>query len=355
MKLVPRPAALLGLLGLVLMVLSVAGGNWALQGGKRTTDTPEEPAPASERAVVCFGHVDVEQGVTPLYPLQPGRVEELHVREGQAVKAGTVLFSLDRRAPEILVRQAEADLDAGRARLEQARKLLDQQPLREAQQAAAVEAVREKLRAAEAVLAHREELRRANVHGSPAEMEAARALVGEVKAALRAEEKKLDELRLNDPRLEVRRAEADVKAKEAALERARLAVSECDVTAPCDGAVLRLLVSKGETLGGQPRQPAAWFCPQGPRVVRAEVDQEFARRVAVGQAATVRDDTIDGERWTGRVVRLSDWYTQRRSILQEPLQFNDVRTLECTIALDPDQPPPRIGQRVRVAIGPGMK
>ena len=37
----------------------------------------------------------------------------------------------------------------------------------------------------------------------------------------------------------------------------------------------------------------------------------------------------------------------------EPLQFNDVRTLECIVTLDPDQPPLRIGQRVRVTLEGG--
>ena len=36
----------------------------------------------------------------------------------------------------------------------------------------------------------------------------------------------------------------------------------------------------------------------------------------------------------------------------EPLQFNDVRTLECIIELDPGQPLLRIGQRVRVQLVP---
>jgi hypothetical protein len=40
----------------------------------------------------------------------------------------------------------------------------------------------------------------------------------------------------------------------------------------------------------------------------------------------------------------------RRSILPDPSQFHDIRTLECIIALDPDQPPLRVGQRVRVAL-----
>ena len=45
--------------------------------------------------------------------------------------------------------------------------------------------------------------------------------------------------------------------------------------------------------------------------------------------------------------------TQRRSILQEPFQYNDVRTLECIITLDPSNQPVRIGQRMRVTIKQG--
>jgi hypothetical protein len=47
---------------------------------------------------------------------------------------------------------------------------------------------------------------------------------------------------------------------------------------------------------------------------------------------------------------MSDWYTHRRSILLEPSQQNDVRTLECIVEVDPGQPPVRIGQRMRVTI-----
>jgi hypothetical protein len=49
-------------------------------------------------------------------------------------------------------------------------------------------------------------------------------------------------------------------------------------------------------------------------------------------------------------MRVSDWFTQRRSMLQEPFQYNDVRTLECIVYLDPGSGPVRIGQRVRVTI-----
>jgi hypothetical protein len=82
------------------------------------------------------------------------------------------------------------------------------------------------------------------------------------------------------------------------------------------------------------------------------VDQEFGYRVTPGQPAVIRDDSTAGPTWRGKVYRVSDWFTHRRSILQEPLQVNDVRTLECLIAVEPGQAPLRIGQRVLVTLEP---
>ena len=83
---------------------------------------------------------------------------------------------------------------------------------------------------------------------------------------------------------------------------------------------------------------------------REKLEQEFAGRLAVGQPAVVEDDGGLGGTWRGRVSRISDWYTQRRAVLQESPQRNDVRTVECLVALEPEQAPLRIGQRVRVWI-----
>jgi hypothetical protein len=84
-----------------------------------------------------------------------------------------------------------------------------------------------------------------------------------------------------------------------------------------------------------------------------EVEQENAARVFIGQPAEIEDDSRTGGRWKGKVVRVSDWFTHRRSMLLEPTQFNDVRTLECILEVEPGEEakgtlPLRIGQRVRV-------
>jgi multidrug efflux pump subunit AcrA (membrane-fusion protein) len=245
-------------LGLALLTVAAATGlGLAFRPGGPDDGAPKTtpPDPALPRAVACFGHVDVEPGIASLYPVRPGRVEMLLVRENEAVKKGTVLLRLDRTPAEGLVRQARAARNAAEAQLAMARKLIDRQRIREAEQRAVIDAVRSRLNAGKWVLAMKEESRRKDLINGKL-VATARAQCDELKAALRGEEAKLQELRLNDPTLDVRRAEAELAAKQAELDRAEWALAEYDLKAPGDGTVLRLLVNPGDVLGPQPRQPA---------------------------------------------------------------------------------------------------
>src|SRR5438309_863146 len=85
------------LLGLSVLIVSGLGAGWLLS----TPGAPDQAAkgaappptttPARAPAVVFFGQVDLERGCTPLTPLTPGRVVEVCVGEGDAVKAGQPL------------------------------------------------------------------------------------------------------------------------------------------------------------------------------------------------------------------------------------------------------------------------
>lgn len=335
-----------------LAVLAVGGTGWILTAwpGSALPSAAASPGDPAPLGIVCFGHVDVEQGITALYPLVPGRVTKIEVKENETVKAGTVLLRLDDELARLRIREAEADLQAAQEQLTQALKLPEQQQIRVGEQKAAIEAMEHRLEGARAVLARKLDLARVQ-QLNPKEVDAAEALVRELEAGARAERGKLRELELNDPATGIKRAQADVSAKQARLEQARRGDEECLLRAPVDGTALRILTAPGDVLGAQPKQPAILFCPAGPRMIRAEVEQEFAAHVAAGQPARIQDDASTGPTWTGQVSHVSDWYTHRRSMLLEPLQFNDVRTLECLITLAPGQPPLRIGQRVRVIIG----
>jgi multidrug resistance efflux pump len=159
----------------------------------------------------------------------------------------------------------------------------------------------------------------------------------------------LADLELIDPALTAAQARALVETRQAQMGQAEHALRQCSLLAPERGQVLRVLVRPGEMLADKAARPAIDFCPDRPRIIRAEVLQERAARLALGQSVLLEDDGDPTLHWRGKVRRISDWYTRRRSILHDPLEMQDVRTLECII--EPEAGAPlRIGQKMRVTI-----
>jgi multidrug resistance efflux pump len=311
-------------------------------------DPPPPPTTALPQ-VVCLGHVDVDGGVLALAPARAGQVIELRVQEGEAVASGAVLLRLDDRSARFDVEQARAVLDAARARLTRAEQDRRQHPVRLAQQRATVEAAEQHLDAARHQLERQRELLKIN-NTNVQDVRAAESQVKELEARVREAREKLAELNLSDPELPAREAKAEVAVAESRLHQAEYAVEQCELRAPGAGTVLRVQTGPGEVVGGPGAAAPLLFCPDRPFIVRAEVEQEFIRRLGVGQRAKVEDEVTAGAAWTGRVVRIAGWYA-KRSTQEKPSAFKDVPTVECIIALDDARPGLRIGQRVQVVIG----
>jgi multidrug resistance efflux pump len=341
------------ILGLLLLVGTLLGATWFLNYAPAGNPSPA-PSGAAERpigpeSVVCIGYVDVEPGLTPLHPTQPGRVAAVHVKEGDTVRKGQLLLTVDKTLPSAQLAEAKAGLAKAKAGREDVVMLQNLQAQKLAQQEKAVEAARAKARVQAQDLAATKrlfDLKQAGEEKYRAAQEEAKFL----KALAEVEERKLEEVKAFDFGPKLRAAEAEVKIQEAVVAKASEALAQHDVHAPANGTILRLSTTVGEPLGREYRQPAMTFCPDLPRLVRAEVLQEWADRIAVGKPAIIEDDTRAGPQWTGRVTQVSDWFTQRRHRLLEPFQMNDVRTLECLVAVNPGGRPLRIGQRVRVIV-----
>jgi multidrug resistance efflux pump len=340
--------------GLVLLAGSFVLAGLAVRSHAGDSSPGEKAAPAtgSEPPWVALGHVDVPDGVTPLYPVQPGQVEKILVKENQEVEKGTPLFTLDAKLARLQVDEAKVGVRAAEERLAQARDLEGQQKQKVAAQEQAVAAARADADAARSQL-ERARRRYKNKLIDVEDVQSAEALVRKAAASVKGEESKLDALKALHPDRAVQLAQADVDDKKIVLQKAEQVLSEHTVQAPFKGEVLRVLISPAETLGTNPRQPAIQFCPDGPRIVRAEVEQEFAGRVRTGQHALIQDEATGRGNWHGTVERLSDWFAHRRSQLIEPMQYNDVRTMECIITLDPSPERLRIGQRVRITFEEG--
>lgn len=343
----------LGLGGLCVLVLSMIGAGWMLRGSGSFALGSESPSGAGsdKLGVFCQGYVDVEGGVVLPYPTMPGRVVEVRVHEGDTVHAGDVLFRLDPTLAQLQVDDAEAGVKIAESQLAKARKDPQRHKLQVAGQAKARDAMQFELESTRKIAARKRDLYDKAKYVALEEVDIANVLVKKCEAAVEAEQIKLEGVQLEVPEETIRQAEQNLKHAQALRDKARYALNECLVKAPTAGSVLRLALQAGELLGPDPKIPPLIFCPASPRIVRAEVEQEWASRVAVGQHATIQDDcTADGPVWTGKVQRLADWMAHRRSVLPDPSQFYDVRTLECIIRLDPGTAPVRIGQRVRITL-----
>lgn len=343
-------------LGLVLLVGGVGGASWiANHWWASSTSTPTggadaSPADDTEEGVVCTGYVDLEHGIRTLAPVRPGRVAALLVKEMQHVDSGTPLLRLDDEDARLQLAEAEAALEAAEAQQRQASQLAEQHRARREQQQAALDAAGFRLHATRDTLRYKEEQLKDNLVNAQ-DVRATRDEVKALEALERAERAKLTELNAVKPEWSVRKAEAEVKLARTRCDRARHQLDECTLKAPAAGTVQRLSVGAGDIVSGNPAQQVVRFRPDETPLVRAEVNQEFADRVKVGQTALIRDDTKAGTSWRGTVQRVAGWYERRRPDTEDPSAFTDVRTVECLISIDPGQPPLRIGQRMRVMIG----
>ncbi|HEX4588734.1 MAG TPA: efflux RND transporter periplasmic adaptor subunit, partial [Gemmataceae bacterium] len=168
---------------------------------------------------------------------------------------------------------------------------------------------------------------------------------------LRSKQLEFARLKTQDPHAELNGLQAQVRQADAALAQAREALKQYALVAPAAGIVLQITVREGDTVGGPSPVPAIQFCPAGPRVVKADVDQASASLVAVGQRVTIEDDAHGPGRWTGKVTWIADWFTNPRPVLvPDPGQYSDVRGMPCIIELDANQRSLKLNQRVLATI-----
>ncbi|MFO0865743.1 MAG: HlyD family efflux transporter periplasmic adaptor subunit [Gemmataceae bacterium] len=338
--------------GLLLLVGTLIGGAWIYnQSQPKAKWNETEPKPETPAGVICIGFVDGDPAIANLYPVQTGRVMEV-LPEGTSVNKGDAILQLDPRFAEQKILEAEADLKAAKEQHERAKlgpKILES---KKKQQSAAYEAAKIQKKKAEFDLQTKlDQAKQAQINLNENLISALKEAMAQFDRQVEAEKAKLDELDLVSPDIDTQRAAADVAAKQARLSQAKLGLRECSLVAPADGLVLRVQVSPGEVLGQNPKNPPVQFLPQGKRVIRGEVLQEWASRVAVGQKAVIEDDTYQGPKWDGKVVRLSEWFAPRRNPIIEPFMVNDVRTLEALIEVtSTTNQPLRVGQRVRIRI-----
>jgi len=292
--------------GFALAVMALALGACSPGGEPGAAGTP---AQSSQWLAVARGTVAVEGGMVLVAARTDGVVESVAAKQGDVVKRGQALATLDARSANIAVASAEAGVEQAKAQLAGL-----QVSLKQAQQRAPRIAAAAKAGAAT---------------GEAAEQ--ARDAVASLKARQAA-------------------AQAELDAARQKAAAARLDLDATTLRAPVAGAVVMRRIAIGQSVAASSGQPLFELLPDRPHIVQAQLDVDAASAIRAGMRAEVVRDSGNGPAyeatvtWVGQVL-------QPAGLTQDPLERALANDVDCTLELAPvknGQAPLRIGQRVLV-------
>jgi len=264
--------------------------------------TPAPTAPAY--AAIARGQVDVEGGLIRITAPRDGRITELHGEPGAAVKAGDVLAKFDTHQAELNAGVAQAEVDQAQAHATALRTKVAGMKVRAERATEAAQAGAATQQAADDASQAQAELN---------------AEIGEAEAALEAARQK--------------------------LKQARHEVDVLTLRAPVDARVVARTAHLADMVSVQSNAALFTLLPDAPRIVRAELNEAFLAKVAVGMSADITAEDGSDKVYKGTITRIGDVFGPSK-LTEEAQEASDTRDVECILQLDNDAL--RVGQRVQV-------
>ena len=217
-----------------------------------------------------------------------GYIKKIYFKEHQDVKKGDTLLVLDDREYRIRVMEAEA-------------------ALKDAMAGANVASIAE----IEIRLAKLEKDRQR--YQNLVQRQAATPIqLEQIETEYKATKKKLDAVRrqqkaafsgVNEVQTRKKNTAAAIERAQAALEMAKLNLSYCVVTAPCDGKLGRRALEEGQAVNAG--QTITYIMPDTQKWVIANYKETQVEKLYVGQKVLMTVDAIDGREFEGRISAIS--------------------------------------------------
>lgn len=228
-------------------------------------DKAESKQPQQRRPPVPVAVASVEQKTVPLQIQAIGTVEaysnvsikaqvggelvRVHIKEGQDVRKGDLLFTIDRRVYEAALAQAEANLAKDRGQIQQARAVLERDQARVSQARAALARDQAQAKNAEVQARRYADLLKRELI-SQEQADQFRTTAESMAATVRADEADIRsaEETVRADEAAIRSAEQTVKADEAAVDNAKVLLGYTTIRSPIDGRAGSLQLNEGNVV-----------------------------------------------------------------------------------------------------------
>ena len=349
------------ILAMIIVIGCLLGANQVLHAPRGPDGTGREAAAphgdakngARGSGIVCTGVYGPESDIIPLVPSVKGEVMEVLVKSHQKVAKGQALLKMDDRLWRLKLEEAEAGVEFARSQQNQAQMGMKQYIAEREAQLLLIEIRKKEHAMAREKLAKIEPAALQKLSAAViSDYNAGKIGLEALDLAIKAEEKKLEAVEARKPSPAIEQADVGMRRAMSVRKQAQLGVDQCILTAPDDGVIMQVLAPVGTKFGEQGLKPAFLFY-SGNLIVKADINQEWANRVAVGQTAVIQDHSGNGQTWRGKVTYVAPGFLPKReaSAIPDILQQNQELVLECRITLDPNQKVPLLNQKVRVHLG----
>ncbi len=271
-----------------------------------------------------------------------GVLRRVPVEEGQRLRRGEVIATLENADFAARVLEAEAAVAQRQAALERIVNGAREQERREA--AAAVDEAEAVLADASAEMARRQALfLTGDVSQSDRERAEREYQVAEARLAQASQRYAfVDAPARPDDRA---RAEADLAHAQAQQLEARALLEKTIVRAPFDGTVLKRFRKAGETVTDRGDTPIVSFGDDSRLRVRVDVDETDVGKAHVGDRAWFTAQAFGSRKFWGRVIRIGHELGKKNVETDRPNEKIDTKVLETLVELD-GHPPLPSGLRV---------
>jgi HlyD family secretion protein len=248
-----------------------------------------------------------------------GRVHWIGVEKGDVVQEGQVLVRLEDSEFRAQVNQANANIAAAQARLDQLR--TGSRPQEKLKDKAAVLQAEANLKMAEAEYQRSDKLYRDGV-ASKAELDNALARRDTASALLEAARQSSAMTDLGPRAEEIRAAEAQVQQLKAALDYAQTQLAATEIKAPVAGTVLQRIVERGEMVspsafgGSGARTSVVDLADLTDLQIELDISQADFARLKMGQRVEIIPEAFPNLRYTGFIEEIAPEANRAKSTVQ---------------------------------------